>query len=111
MEATMDKIEDEPKVKNLEWYAENQVLDEEEQQIADDMAAGLYVSTKSRADVNAEWKRDLEYTKRKKPITVRVQADDISLLKDLAKKVGIPYQTLVSSIIHRYVTGQLKGDA
>jgi predicted DNA binding CopG/RHH family protein len=111
MELKMDKADQMPVEKTMEWYVQNQVLDAEEQEIEDAIARGEYVSDKSREEAQAEWKRDLEYTNRKKPITVRVQANDISLLKDLAKKVGIPYQTLVSSIIHRYVTGQLKGDA
>jgi predicted DNA binding CopG/RHH family protein len=48
---------------------------------------------------------------KKTPITVRVQQMDILRLKHLAGRQGVPYQTLVSSIFHRYVTGQLKGDA
>jgi len=40
-----------------------------------------------------------------------VQNQDLLRLKLLATKQGLPYQTLVSSILHRYVTGQLKGDA
>jgi predicted DNA binding CopG/RHH family protein len=32
----------------------------------------------------------------------------MSQLKVRAREEGIPYQTLVSSILHRYLTGRLK---
>jgi predicted DNA binding CopG/RHH family protein len=100
-----------PVVKDTKWYFENQVLDEEEKQIERDLAAGLYVRTKNLAKRKAEHKNAAENTLKKKPITIRVQPMDILRLKLLASKQGIPYQTLVSSVLHRYVTGQLKGDA
>ena len=100
-----------PVVRDAKWYFENQVLDEEEQQIERDLTAGVYVSTKNLAKVKAEFKEAALNMLKKKPITVRIQSMDIMRLKSMAAKTGIPYQTLVSSIIHRYVTGQLKGDA
>lgn len=41
------------------------------------------------------------------PISLRISPSDISLLRDEADRLGIPYQTLISSIIHRFVTGEL----
>ena len=40
-----------------------------------------------------------------KNITIRVQCDDLKKIKAKAKAAGMPYQTLINSIIHRYVTG------
>jgi predicted DNA binding CopG/RHH family protein len=100
-----------PIVKDTKWFFENQVLDEEEKQIKRDLAAGLYVQTKDLKKRRTEHKEAAENTLKKKPITVRVQQMDLVRLKLLAGKQGIPYQTLVSSILHRYATGQLKGDA
>jgi len=40
-----------------------------------------------------------------KNITIRVQLDDLNGIKKMAKAAGMPYQTLINSIIHRYVTG------
>jgi predicted DNA binding CopG/RHH family protein len=111
MEPEMGLAKTKPTVKDMKWYFENQVLDEEEQQIQRDFAAGLYVSTKNLAKVKAEFKEAAQNMSKKKPITVRIQQMDIMRLKGMAAKTGIPYQTLVSSIIHRYVTGQLKGEA
>lgn len=40
-----------------------------------------------------------------KNITIRVQLDDLNGIKKMAKAAGMPYQTLINSTIHRYVTG------
>jgi predicted DNA binding CopG/RHH family protein len=40
-------------------------------------------------------------------ISVRFGTSDISLVRDEADRLGIPYQTLISSILHRFVTGEL----
>lgn len=41
------------------------------------------------------------------PVSLRLGPTDLSLLKDEADRLGIPYQTLIGSIIHRFVTGEL----
>jgi predicted DNA binding CopG/RHH family protein len=41
-------------------------------------------------------------------MNIRISSRDMSSLKIRAREDGIPYQTLVSSIIHRYLTGRLK---
>jgi hypothetical protein len=40
-------------------------------------------------------------------MNIRLSNEDLSLLRELAIKLGLPYQTLVGSVIHRYVTNQL----
>lgn len=40
-------------------------------------------------------------------MNIRLSQEDLTMLRDLAVKQGIPYQTLVGSVIHRYVTNQL----
>ncbi|MCF6274196.1 MAG: hypothetical protein L3J05_00330 [Robiginitomaculum sp.] len=47
-------------------------------------------------------------TLKRKPITFRAYARDIQKLKVMAMRQGIPYQTLLTSVVHRYVTGELK---
>ena len=41
-------------------------------------------------------------------MNIRISSRDMSSLKVRAREEGIPYQTLVSSIIHRYLSGRLK---
>ena len=40
-------------------------------------------------------------------INIRLTKRDFFNLKSKAVREGIPYQTLVSSVIHKYLTGQL----
>ena len=40
-------------------------------------------------------------------INVRISKRDVDVLKTKALEEGIPYQTLVTSILHKYVTGKL----
>ena len=43
----------------------------------------------------------------KKSISLRIKANDLELLKHRADSEGLPYQTLLSSIIHKFVSDQL----
>lgn len=40
-------------------------------------------------------------------INVRISKRDVEALKTRALEEGIPYQTLVTSILHKYLTGKL----
>ena len=40
-----------------------------------------------------------------KVISIRMQGDDLRGIREMAKAAGMPYQTLINSIIHRYVNG------
>lgn len=41
------------------------------------------------------------------PVSLRMDAADLVAVRDEADRLGIPYQTLIGSIVHRYMTGQL----
>jgi len=47
-----------------------------------------------------------KYTKRK-AINVKVLESDLERLKARALEEGMPYQTLLNSVLHKYITGQL----
>ena len=40
-------------------------------------------------------------------INIRISAYDIEMIKQRSREEGIPYQTLISSVLHKYVTGKL----
>jgi predicted DNA binding CopG/RHH family protein len=42
-----------------------------------------------------------------KRINIRLSSNDLESLKTNAVEMGLPYQTLVSSILHQYATGRL----
>ncbi len=43
-----------------------------------------------------------------KRINIRMSSKDLDRVRVIATQQGIPYQTLISSIIHKYVSGYLK---
>jgi len=45
--------------------------------------------------------------KKDKRINIRLSSHDLEALKTNAVELGMPYQTLVSSILHQYATGRL----
>jgi predicted DNA binding CopG/RHH family protein len=53
-----------------------------------------------RAAAEAMFKKDAR-------INIRLSSRDLRALQSLALREGIPYQTLVSSILHKYVDGRL----
>jgi hypothetical protein len=61
-----------------------------------------------RAKAGAEWKALIEKTSAKKAITLRLQEHDIERLKVIARQRGLPYQTLLSSVLHQFAQGALR---
>lgn len=45
--------------------------------------------------------------RKNKRINIRLSETDLTKLKEKALEEGIPYQTLISSLIHKYVTGKI----
>lgn len=46
--------------------------------------------------------------KKDKRINIRISSRDLNAIQKKALIEGIPYQTLVSSILHKYVSGSLR---
>ena len=45
--------------------------------------------------------------KKNKAISLRIAQYDLEKLKEKAEKDGIPYQTLITTVLHKYITNQL----
>ena len=45
----------------------------------------------------------LEKSSKNKIVTLRLNNNDLEQIKSIANTEGIPYQTLISSILHKYV--------
>ncbi len=88
-------------------------LDDEEREIMEtmDMAitkGDVIIPTKDEVvHLNKQWQQDLQLSQQRKSVTFRLQRRDISRLKTLAQKKGIPYQTLVSSVLHQFANGDI----
>jgi predicted DNA binding CopG/RHH family protein len=46
--------------------------------------------------------------KKDERINIRLATKDLMGIQKKAMQEGLPYQTLISSVLHRYVTGQFK---
>ncbi len=82
-------------------------LSKEEKQILDDFEAGQFKSiltSKRRKMLQATAE---ETFKKDKRINIRISSRDLESLQRRALEEGIPYQTLVSSVLHKYVSGGL----
>ena len=49
----------------------------------------------------------LEKSRKTKNINIRISEYDLVKLREISDREGIPYQTLVTSILHKYVSNQL----
>ncbi len=78
-------------------------LDKYEQSIEDNISEYKSISAKKGDKV----KSILKKSKEKKSVNLRVNSQDLDLIKRKAEQEGIPYQTLISSVLHKYITDQL----
>ena len=78
-------------------------LDNHEKEIEKDILKYKKVSSSKIAKIE----RIIQKANKKKNISLRLNSQDLDQLKLKAEKEGIPYQTLISSIIHKFVTDQL----
>ena len=83
-------------------------LDEEERGLLDSYERGEWKSVKN---LNQEIQKHKEYArqtlKKDKRVNIRVSSMVLDELQSRAVEDGMPYQTLISSILHRFETGRL----
>ena len=79
------------------------ILDKEEEQILKDFEEGKYIRVK---DFEQEKKRLQEIAKntlqKTRNINLRVSQKTLQKLKSKAVEEGMPYQTLASSVLHKF---------
>lgn len=81
-------------------------LDPEEQEILDSFNRGEWITKGENLD---KYKEAAKQTFAKThSINFRVSEKDFRGIQVKARQEGIPYQTLVSSVVHKYLSGQLK---
>lgn len=49
-----------------------------------------------------------EFLRKDRRINIRISSRDLERLRKQAAKEGMPYQTLISSTLHKFATGKLK---
>ena len=78
-------------------------LDDEEQQIDDEI--DQYIE--ADADTETTVRRIAQESRKRKNVNIRIAERDLSQIRERASREGIPYQTLIASVLHKYVTNQL----
>ncbi len=84
-------------------------LDSEENEILDAIESGRWELVKPKRSELQRYAQIAKNTLRKgQRMNIRISKADFNRIKAKAAEEGIPYQTLVASIIHRYVSGNLR---
>ncbi len=83
-------------------------LDQEESEILEAIESGKVKRSKNAAETQKRHQQYAEAMFRKDArINIRLPSKDLRGLQKKALAEGIPYQTLVASILHKYVEGRL----
>jgi len=81
------------------------ILDEYEREILDAFESGKIEPVKAKTDFQAIAHNTM---RKNRKINIRISENDLSALQRRAARAGIPYQTLIGSILHKYVSGFMK---
>ena len=80
-------------------------LTDEEKKLEEELEKGEWIPVKNRARVKKTALEAVRNTLNKtKNINIRLSERTITKLKRIAAEEGIPYQTLVSSILHKFAS-------
>ena len=84
-------------------YFINEPFDDEERELMEAVESGNFQSV-PKEEFEATM-REIRDGATAKVISIRMQGEDLRGIREMAKAAGMPYQTLINSIIHRYVNG------
>jgi predicted DNA binding CopG/RHH family protein len=81
-------------------------LDADEKELLDSVERGEWKSAKRE---RARYSRYAKATFRKdRRLNIRLSSKDLEAIQKRALTEGLPYQTLISSLLHKYASGRLK---
>lgn len=84
-------------------------LKKDEMELLDSVEAGEWRSVPDREEEVARYQEYAAATfKKDRRINIRISSKDLNALQKRALREGIPYQTLVASVLHKYVSGQFR---
>ena len=83
-------------------------LNQEERELLKSVERGEWRSVANVEQERARYQGYARVTfKKDRRINIRLSTKDLEALQTLAIEEGIPYQTLIASILHKYVSGSL----
>ena len=84
-------------------------LNKEEKEILEAYESGKVKTVHGKKAMQNKHQEYAEATFRKdKRVNIRISSRDLNLIQRRALSEGIPYQTLIASVLHKYVDGRLK---
>ena len=83
-------------------------LTKEEQDILDSVGSEEWKRVSGFQEEAARYRRTAQATFRKdKRVNIRMSERDLVRLQKAAMHEGLPYQTLIPSVLHKYINGRL----
>ncbi len=82
-------------------------LDKDEREIEKSASSYRPVSKKERAGIE----NVLDSIRKTRNVNIRLSESVLEQLKQRSREEGIPYQTLISSVLHKFVTNRLVDEA
>ena len=84
-------------------------LDKEERELLKSVETGEWRSVREK---DREVSRYQEYAKatfrKDRRVNIRISSKDLEALQKRALEEGIPYQTLMSSVLHKFISGRFQ---
>ncbi len=81
------------------------VLNGYENEILEAYESGELVPSQSKIDFQVVATHTM---KKNRKINIRISENDLSAIQRKAVREGIPYQTLIGSVLHKYANGYIK---
>jgi predicted DNA binding CopG/RHH family protein len=78
-------------------------LDREEQEIEDNFDKLVPVSKQERERIESI----IEKARKNISISLRINSYDLEKIKEKAERGGLPYQTLITNVLHKYINEDL----
>ncbi len=82
-------------------------LSKEEEKLLRSVERGEWLTTTRKAELRKYEEAARHTLKKNARLNIRISSHDLEILRKKATEEGLPYQTFVSSLLHKYVTGRL----
>jgi len=84
-------------------------LSADEREILESVEHGAWRSVKGAKRERSRYVRYAKATFRKdRRLNIRISSKDLEAIQKRALEEGLPYQTLISSLLHKYASGRLR---
>jgi predicted DNA binding CopG/RHH family protein len=84
-------------------------LDADEKELLDSVDRGEWRSTRAPKRGLSRYSRAAKATfKKDRRLNIRISTKDLEAIQKRALEEGLPYQTLIASLLHKYASGRLR---